>query len=188
MKSATQVLREEHDVILEMLDALDAIAHRVETGNEVSLQVLTDLHEFFVLFADRLHHEKEEDLLFPFLERKGVPRAGGPLGRMLKEHEEGRAFVKTMATNAQGCADREESARKSWLTAARGYANLLRNHIWKENEVLFQIAERLISPDEQTMLAKEFAKVEGEKLAPESRTELKQKMESLLREIAATAN
>jgi hemerythrin-like domain-containing protein len=174
MGAATKVLREEHDSILKMLDALEATAIRLEAGDAVPLGVLTDFHEFFRLFADRCHHGKEEELLFPLLERKGLPRVGGPVGCMLVEHDDGRAFVKTMGNTAEGCATGDGSARKSWIDAARGYVNLLRNHIWKENEILFQMADHLLSSDEQANLAADFAKVE-ERMEPETHARLRQK-------------
>jgi hemerythrin-like domain-containing protein len=184
MGAATKVLREEHDAILKMINALEATAYRAEAGGAVPLNVLNDFQEFFRLFADRCHHGKEEELLFPLLERKGVPRVGGPVGCMLVEHDDGRTFVKTMGDSAEGCAG-GESACKSWVGAARGYANLLRNHIWKENEILFQIADRLISEDEQDALATEFAKVE-EKMGPGTHAQLHQKMNALVYSAAAT--
>lgn len=186
MKSATEMLREEHATILGMLDSLEDLARRAEAGEAIPHKILTDLQEFFVFFADRSHHGKEEALLFPLLERKGVPHAGGPLGCMLKEHDEGRAFVKAMASYAEGCSKGEARARNSWAEAARSYANLLRNHIWKENEVLFRMAESLMSIEEQSKLAEEFAKVEEEKMGPEIRAKLHLVMKNLGRETAST--
>lgn len=183
MGAATKILREEHDAILKMLDALEATACRVEDGDVPPLQVFSDFQEFFRLFADRCHHGKEEELLFPLLERKGVPRVGGPVGCMLVEHDDGRAFVKTMADNAEGCVAGDESASRCWVAAARGYVNLLRNHIWKENEILFQVADRLISADEQSTLAAEFAKVE-EKMGPGTHARLHLKMSALAQHAA----
>jgi len=187
MPAATQILRQEHEAILGMLESLEAVADKAEAGDPVSFQLLTDLQEFFSLFADRSHHGKEEDLLFPFLEKKGVPRAGGPLGCMLTEHDEGRAFVKAMRSNAEGCANGIAASRSAWVQAARGYANLLRNHIWKENEILFQIAERLLSEEEQSRLAEEFAASEAAKIGPEVQARLQQIRTKLTRDMAASA-
>jgi hemerythrin-like domain-containing protein len=188
MNSATKILRAEHDTILEMLDALESVVRRLEQRDSVSLELMTGFQEFFSLFADRCHHGKEEDLLFPLLERKGVPRSGGPLGCMLAEHDQGRGYVQRMSKNAPGCASGDASARKFWTEAARAYANLLRSHIWKENEILFQMAERLLSADEQTLLANKFVKVEEQKMGAGTHARLHQKMEGLLRDLATSAS
>lgn len=187
MKSAVQTLREEHEVILGMLATLEAIAQQVETGKDVPPSVLLDLQDFFMLYADRAHHGKEEELLFPLLERKGVPRVGGPVGCMLVEHDQGRELVRGMARNATACAAGEALARRAWVEAAREYANLLRNHIWKENEVLFLMADRVLTSEEQAALAREFEKAEREKKGPEIRARLNRQVEKLMREMSASA-
>ena len=91
------VLRKEHKGILKMLDVTDEVARRLEAGQSVAPEKLADLLEFFRLFADQCHHGKEEDLLFPRLEQRGMPRAGGPIGVMLAEHDQGRSLIKQMA-------------------------------------------------------------------------------------------
>ncbi|HVM74698.1 MAG TPA: hemerythrin domain-containing protein [Candidatus Saccharimonadales bacterium] len=185
MTSATQILRQEHETILEMIGALEAIVHQLETGGAIPVETLNRLTEFFVLFADRSHHGKEEDLLFPLMERRGVPRAGGPLGCMLAEHDEGRGYIRAMKESAGGCAQAEGAARSQWANAARGYATLLRNHIWKENEILFQIAERVLSPADQSELARQFAQVQQEKLDSETETRLAESVRKMRKEFAA---
>jgi len=187
MNAATKVLREEHEAILKMLDVLQATAERMETGAAISLDLLHDLHEFFTVFADRCHHGKEEDLLFPLLEQKGLPRIGGPVGCMLSEHDEGRHLVQSMGRNSEACSQGDPRARKAWAEAAHAYAQLLRNHIWKENEILFKMAEQIMSADEQTKVFAEFEKVEEEKLGAGTHARLHEKMVRLSHELAASA-
>src|SRR3974390_476213 len=86
---ATDILRKEHDVILKMLDATDAVGRRLVLSEKGLPDPPGGLLDFFLLFADLCHHGKEEDLLFPLLEKKGIPRGGGPIGVMLSEHGRG---------------------------------------------------------------------------------------------------
>lgn len=146
----TARLREEHEVILRALAVLERLSWRLEAGEAVDRQDLAWLREFFGTFADRCHHGKEEQHLFPALERQGIPREGGPLGVMLHEHEEGRALVRAMA---QG-DDRQAAA------AIRQYAALLRAHIEKENGILFPLAEQVLPEAEQRGLLHAFEAVE----------------------------
>lgn len=187
MTSATKILRQEHDAILEVIASLEAIIQRLEAHEAIPVQTLNGLTEFFVLFADRSHHGKEEDLLFPMMERKGVPRRGGPLGCMLAEHDEGRAYIRVMKEDANSCAAGDASSRKRWIDAGRGYATLLRNHIWKENEILFQIAERVLSAEEQAALAEQFARVQREKLDEQTEGRLSDFAREVAQKFAATA-
>jgi hemerythrin-like domain-containing protein len=146
----TQILREEHEVILRALALLERLGRRLDAGEAVDRDALEWLGEFFATFADRCHHGKEEQHLFPALERHGVPREGGPLGVMLQEHEHGRALVRAMA----------EGDDRQTVEAIEGYVALLRAHIDKENEVLFPLAEQLLPDAEQRGLVGAFEAVE----------------------------
>lgn len=146
----TGMLREEHEVILRALALLEGLGQRLESGEPVDRDGLAWLREFFSTFADRCHHGKEEQHLFPALERHGVPVEGGPLGVMLHEHEEGRALLRTMA----------QGNNRQTAGAIRGYATLLRAHIEKENGVLFPLAERVLPDEEQRGLVHAFEAVE----------------------------
>jgi hemerythrin-like domain-containing protein len=183
MTTATTVLRTEHDAILRMLDAAEEVARQLDRGQRVAPETLTGLLEFFRLFADRCHHGKEEDLLFPLLEKKGLPRAGGPIGVMLHEHDQGRALVKQMADAAEAYGGGSTGAGGRWAEAARGYAFLLRQHIDKENNVLFVMAENLLTSTEQTELATAFEKVEEEKMGPGTHERLHALMDKLTAQI-----
>jgi hemerythrin-like domain-containing protein len=184
MATATQVLRHEHDAILRMISATEEVARRLEQGERVRPEILDNLLEFFRLFADRCHHGKEEDLLFPLLESKGLPRQGGPIGVMLHEHDEGRAFIKQMAEAAEAYKTAPESAGRRWAEPARNYSALLRAHIDKENNILFRMAEQILSADEQARLAEDFEKVEVEKMGAGTHERLHAKMDQLLAEVA----
>ena len=61
MASATQILRQGHETILEMIGSLEVVVHRLEAGEAIPVEILNDFTEFLVLFADRSHHGKEED-------------------------------------------------------------------------------------------------------------------------------
>lgn len=181
--SATAILRKEHDAILRMLDATDKVAEQLENKKRVAAETLNGLLEFFRTFADRCHHGKEEDLLFPLLEKKGVAREGGPIGVMLTEHDQGRAFVRQMVEAVEPYQGGDAEAGKRWSEAARGYVNLLHQHIDKENNVLFMMAESVLTDDEQTELAAAFEKAELEKMGAGTHERLHAQMEKLLTEI-----
>lgn len=180
MSSATLILRKEHDAILRMLDATEEAARRIESAKPIAPETLEGLLEFFRLFADRCHHGKEEDLLFPLLESRGLPRHGGPTGVMLREHDQGRALIKEMADAIEAIKGGESAAAPRWAEAARAYAELLRAHIAKENNILFVMAENLLSPEEQSALAAEFERLEVEKMGAGTHERLHAKMDQLV--------
>ncbi len=184
---ATEVLRKEHDAILKMLEAAEEIATRLERKQEALPQHLGDLLEFFRLFADQCHHGKEEELLFPLLEKKGLPRQGGPIGVMLYEHDHGRALIAEMREAAEAFAAGNSEAGARWAHAARRYIALLREHIHKENEILFRMAEQMLSETEQAELARQFDRVEEEKIGRGTHERLHRMMDELIAQLSGGA-
>ena len=152
MRTPTDILREEHRVILLALDALEGAARRTTEGRALHDGWWAGLIEWFRAFADRSHHAKEERSLFPAMEKAGVPREGGPIGVMLEEHARGRALVQAMADAVPGGRP----------ALAREFARLLREHIDKENGVLFPMADAVLEDPAQDGLRREFAAVEAE--------------------------
>lgn len=162
--TATEELRAEHEGIKLMLRILDKYCALLEGGEEVDPEHGERMIEFIRVFADRCHHEKEEELLFPALERHGIPREGGPIGVMLHEHDAGRACVRGMTEALEKFKGGDKGAAGSFIENARAYVELLGAHIEKENQVLFPMAEMRLTDKEQTELAEAFEKVETEKI------------------------
>ena len=152
MTSPTDMLRNEHRVILRALVLLEVAAARLSAGQPLRDGLWEELLDWFRTFADRNHHAKEEQHLFPALGEAGVPTHGGPVSVMLDEHTEGRALLQAMAAGAMG--------RR--VEAARLYGQLLRDHIDKENGVLLPLAETVLDPQSQLLVARGFEKIEME--------------------------
>ena len=74
--SATEELKTEHLAIERMLAVLEASCQRLEAGQRVRPDVFREAVDFVQNFADRCHHGKEEENLFPRLQERGVPREG----------------------------------------------------------------------------------------------------------------
>jgi hemerythrin-like domain-containing protein len=152
-ETATEVLKSEHRVIEKVLDALEKLAKTVESSSLADWEKAID---FARNFADKCHHLKEEKLLFPALEARGIPREGGPIGMMLAEHEEGRGYVRAMAAALESAANDPLTARAILQKKAAAYLRLLRQHIQKEDEILFQMADEILSAEEQKQLLRDF--------------------------------
>jgi hemerythrin-like domain-containing protein len=155
-----ETLKHEHRVIEHGLAVLEAIADRLEREEAVPQERVAALLGFFRDFADGCHHAKEEGLLFPELEAKGMPREEGPIGVMLQEHEQGRALQQQLRTAAERLEEAE--ACRQFVRAAREYSALLREHIRKENGVLFPLAEQMLSEADDEELVAGFERHEQE--------------------------
>ncbi len=158
-------LRMEHQAVKMTLRVLETLCRRMEQpGESIDVQHLDQLLEFFSVFVDQCHHGKEEELLFPALEAVGVRREGGPIGVMLAEHERGREYVRRMSARLSEYRAGEASGGPGFIGEARGYIDLLNQHIEKEDDVLFPLAEKQLPDLEKAELSSGFEKIEVEKI------------------------
>jgi hemerythrin-like domain-containing protein len=159
---ATDILMDEHRVIERVLLVLETGAQRLEQGQPVRPEFFLDAADFIKGFADGCHHQKEEGVLFKAMMAAGLPGEGGPIGVMLSEHELGRAHTRAMREAALKLQAGDQTVRSMLVQNARAYAELLRQHIAKEDGVLYPLASRVLPRGVQDHLVTDFEKVEHE--------------------------
>ena len=140
----TRILRDQHRNILKVAGVLEDILAREPEPGAFDYDAIEDCVSFIRLYADALHHGKEEDLLFPEMEAVGMSRNSGPLAVMLHEHQEGRAFARAMADALPTAREGDAPGQRRLLNAGRGYVSLIRGHILKEDNILFNMADQMI--------------------------------------------
>jgi hemerythrin-like domain-containing protein len=160
----TEQLKEEHQAIKLMLRISERVCEKLESGEEVNPEHLEQMIEFIKVFADKCHHGKEEDLLFTAMEEVGIPKEGGPIGVMLTEHDMGRGYVRGMSEAVTRYKAGDRKALSGIVGNARNYIALLTQHIDKEDNILYPMADKHLSEDKQKALLEEFERVERERI------------------------
>lgn len=150
----------EHEIIERVLDVLEREARAVTEGAAIDADFFRDAIGFVRQFADGIHHQKEEQVLFPALCEAGMPKDGGPVGVMLFEHDEGRSHIRAMEASLAPAANGDAAARRRVIHEALAYVALLRAHIQKENMILFPMAERVLDPSRQDAVRQRFSALE----------------------------
>ena len=153
---ASDDLRKEHDAILFALGILEKMTSPARPESPINRNDAAAMVDFLKIFADKCHHGKEEGILFPEYELQGIPRTGGPIGVMLEEHEAGRRFLKAMSESLQ----HEPFDGPAYAAASKDYIDLLRNHIEKENTVLFPAGDARLSDEKNEEFFAQFEKFE----------------------------
>jgi len=158
-EKATALLSDEHRVIERVLAVLEKLTKRPDAQSLDSWKKALD---FIRNFADGCHHFKEEKVLFPAMEAHGIPTDEGPIGMMLLEHEEGRVYVRSMLAALEEV--HSDAAKQTLISNANSYLRLLKEHIQKEDEILFRMAEEVIPPAEQAVMLRAFEEHEAQEM------------------------
>jgi hemerythrin-like domain-containing protein len=156
MSKAIDVLMEEHRQIEQVLGSLESYTLSVDGGLAVERPLVKAYGEFFRGFADAYHHGKEEDILFQRMIERGFSTESGPLAVMLHEHTEGRARVAVLRGVGEGEGTIEAGEREAVLTASREFLPLLRQHILKEDRILYPMAMRALTGPELDQMETAF--------------------------------
>lgn len=146
------MLQEEHEEIKKVLEALQHEADRIKTTGELDREFVRDAADFASNFADDYHHKKEENMLFQRMSERGMPRQHSPIGMMEHEHNMGRNMVEAV----QNELDKDEPDVDRIADQFERFADMLQEHIHKENNVLYPMANKLFTEDDQQELKERF--------------------------------
>ncbi len=156
----TKVLMTEHRNIERVLDCLERMTVLADASGHLDGASAREALAFFRGYADRCHHGKEEELLFPMMEKRGFPGESGPVAVMRDEHEIGRGHIRAMGQAIDGAETGDVDAMQSFARHARAYVLLLRDHIEKEDHCLFRMADESLSAADQQELTAQFERVD----------------------------
>lgn len=154
---AIDILVKEHDSILKVIEITQTILNTNDKST-VKLDHVEQIIDFIKNFADKYHHLKEEDVLFMGMEKHGMPREGGPIAVMLHEHDEGRNYIKHAVEAIGKLKLGDDSAFEQLSKNLLNYCTLLTNHIGKENNILYPMADRLLPADVKSAMTDNFEK------------------------------
>jgi hemerythrin-like domain-containing protein len=157
MKTATENLENDHVNILRLIDVME----RMVSIKSINAEHFEEVVNLIKNYADGFHHAKEENLLFPLMVTKGFSAQYGPVAVMLHEHDQGREYVKGMTEGIALYKEGDEGAVSMIYRNMLGYISLLRDHIEKENNILFRMADQSLSGSDQEGLLTEFSKIEN---------------------------
>lgn len=159
MSKLTKTLSEEHQNILKVIDVLEKEANELQRGKELDKKFLKKAVDFIKNYADKFHHMKEEDILFKELcaDSNKENMHCNPVHQMLHEHDLGREHVKGIVEGLK------ENDKEKVIEHLGGYCSLLKDHIFKEDNILYPMADQVLSEEIMKKLQKKSNKVEADR-------------------------
>jgi uncharacterized protein len=116
---------------------------------------------YFAEYVDGCHNKKEELHLFPLIEQRGIPRGGGPLAVMLNEHEQSRQLLAQLLPIMEAYENGDKSVLEPLRKAFADYSTLLKQHFWKENDILYPMARKVMSENDAASVVQGIEAVEA---------------------------
>ncbi len=140
---------EEHKIILENLNELASFVERLKKtdsfeGMSEDLEKLRDIAHHLV--EAESHHQREEDVLFPKLEKHDIVE---PTEIMKMDHDEFRKRKQALYKLAHNPEDYEfKDLIEKGIELGEYLTRELESHIFKEDNILYQIALQVLSDEE----------------------------------------
>ena len=153
MEKPTKILSDEHKNILKFIETLKKECERLNAGVPIDKGFFAKAVDFIKNYADKFHHAKEEDILFIELDKRKEQMHCSPMDQMRHEHDLGRGFVRGLE-GALISGDKNKI-----IENARGYAELLEDHIYKEDNILYPMADEVLDDAAQKEMLEKFAKI-----------------------------
>ncbi|MBI2852802.1 MAG: hemerythrin domain-containing protein [Chloroflexi bacterium] len=162
MAKPTDLLKEEHKAVLQRLADLEQIINDLDQKEKVSAK-LKELGSFFDT-EFWVHFDKEEKALFPEFDNF-MPRGAGPIAVMLEEHvvlRKTNADFQQAVAKYLGNADTAETRRAIYQSGSH-FIGTLRDHIFKEDNILFRMAEIHLNAGQMEKVTLLFADIDRAK-------------------------
>jgi uncharacterized protein len=160
-----ELLMQDHQTTEQVLEAVEKVFAAEEPPPPA---MIADAIDYLVSYVGACHNKKEERHLFPLIEQRGIPRAGGPLAVMLHEHDQGESLLETLERVGRSYVNGDSGALGPLKEVFGQYAALLRDHFWKENDILYPMARRVMTAADGTAVVAGIEETERE-LGPDTR-------------------
>lgn len=157
----TESLRKDHALIEKMINALKIMSILLQKGTTIPKPILDQTIDFSTNFTNQCHHGKEEESLFPTLEKNGMPKEGGPIARMLFEHEITKNLTNSIIKSTEVYLSTGQTG--ALIEDIEKYVEHVSLHLSKENQRLFVMADMILA-DKQEALSNDLTNIEKSKL------------------------
>jgi len=153
-----ELLMKDHETTERVFVAFDNALAKAEGPGARTVRLA---RTYFVEYVDGCHNKKEELHLFPLIEQRGIPRGGGPLAVMLGEHEESKQLLAKLVPLMQAYESGDPTTLEAMREVFAEYSALLKNHFWKENDILYPMARKVMSDADGAAVVRGIEAVEA---------------------------
>jgi DUF438 domain-containing protein len=176
MSEWKDLLMRDHETTEKVFDA----GEKAFAAGNPDPTMVSELLRYFVEYVDGCHNKKEENHLFPLLEERGIPSQDGPLGVMLQEHTQSKELLARLKPLADTYVAGDSSVLDELRRTYGEYIALLKQHFWKENDILYPMAEHALTQSDAAVVVEGIVATE-DALSPDTRSRYYELADDLVR-------
>lgn len=155
MSKALDIIRSEHRSIAIVLDNLRRLARDGGRFPRIGTGVFGAMVNYLENFADVVHHPKEDKYLFGVLRRHGA-QPESLIAELEREHADGERSIRELKKTYETLEAEGDRALPAFSKAVERFAQAYFDHMRKEEEQVFPLAERLFTPVEWAAIDRAF--------------------------------
>lgn len=153
---ATEKLMYEHKSIELMLSILSKISEDIKENKVFYTTDVEKIVDFLVVYVDKCHQVKEENVLYPALLSTKIQLENDPISMLVKEHTIGRGYLNEILCCVENCKIGSPFSCGRIADCMKNYVDLIQDHIQKEEKIYFPLANMTLSEEMQNEISNSF--------------------------------
>ena len=156
----TENLINEHKKINELLDIMSKIALKIKSKDVFYPNDVEEIVKYLINLIENSHHGKEDDVFYPELISSGIPKETAPLSIINYEHIISVNYLKDISSCVVNCKIGNDFSGELLADSLTNYVIAIKNHIQREEEIVFPIANEVFSIEKQNEILQRFEVIE----------------------------
>src|ERR1035437_328611 len=156
----TDNLMIEHREISELLNIMSVIADNIKSKDVFYPNDIEEIIDYLIILLDKSHHGKEEEVFYPELILSGIPKEKAPLSIINYEHILAKRYLNEISSCVVNCKIGNDFSGELLADSLINYVVLIQNHIKREEEIVFPLANEAFSIEKQNEISQKFEVIE----------------------------
>jgi len=162
----TEELMYEHKAIKLMLSIMSKISKSINNKDVFYTNDVEKIVDFLFIYADKCHRTKEEKAFYPALLSTKIQLENDPVSLMINEHTIGKGYLKEIMCCVENCKIGSTFSCGRIADCMKNYVDLIQNHIQKEEEIYFRLANQTLSQETQNEISNLFLEIDNDFRVP----------------------
>jgi hemerythrin-like domain-containing protein len=147
----------EHRLIERMILVIKEVLMQIDSTKTVDPVVVDTMVDFIRTYSDRVHHGKEEDILFREMSKRALSAEDRRIMQeLVEEHVIGRQMTQALGEANNRYRNGNGSALANISANLNKLAEFYPKHIEKEDKVFFPVIREYLTDDEDQHMLTEF--------------------------------